>query len=456
MNEPKPYSSRQVALAVLNKCDIRSAAMISNLDKLIAKTDRKQQASDIIFGVIRNRVALDMVITKFGKLSGRKVSDKLFNILRIGAYELIYSAATGEYAIVNEAAELASTLGGKKQVGFINAVLRQIARCIENRTTPADPDKLQKTLPREPGIGCVFKDNILPAPADDRGGYLSNAFSLPRWLVEKWLDEFGSDDAEKICFASNRRPGIFLRPNILKISAQQLCEKLQKADFEAELVSGSMIKVKGPGSIRNIAGFADGEFSVQDPTAAEAVKNLNLGSGLRVLDVCSAPGGKTRQMAELMGDSGQIFATDIDSQRLKKVAANCERLGISSVKTIPYEEISSTGAFDVILLDVPCSNTGVLARRPQVRHRITPQAIKHLANMQLEIINRAVRFLKPAGRICYSTCSICQQECSELLRRFIGENPDFTVESERLILPSAGREQGHSCDGGFSAIVSRK
>jgi len=156
------------------------------------------------------------------------------------------------------------------------------------------------------------------------------------------------------------------------------------------------------------------------------------------------------------GDSGQIFATDIDSQRLKKVAANCERLGISSVKTIPYEEISSTGAFDVILLDVPCSNTGVLARRPQVRHRITPQAIKHLANMQLEIINRAVRFLKPAGRICYSTCSICQQECSELLRRFIGENPDFTVESERLILPSAGREQGHSCDGGFSAIVSRK
>jgi len=459
MNNPKPYSSRQVALSVLNKCNIRSAEMVSVLDKLIVRTDRRQQASDITFGVIRNHVALDMIITKFGKLSGRKVSDKLFNILRIGTYELIYSAPTGEYAIVNEAAELASTIGGKKQVGFINAVLRQIARSIDKRTASADPDKLQKTLPQGYGIGCIFKYDILPRPTDDRGGYLSSAFSLPRWLVERWLDEFGSDDAEKICFASNRRPGIFLRPNILKISAQKLCEKLQKADYEAELVSDSMIKIEKPGSIRSIAGFADGEFSVQDPTAGQAVKGLNLKnleSGLRVLDFCSAPGGKTTQMAELMGDSGEIFATDIDTQRLKKVADSCERLGISIVKTVPYEEISRAGTFDVILLDVPCSNTGVLARRPQVRHRITPQAIQHLADTQLKILNDTAKFLKPAGRICYSTCSICQQECSELLERFIGENADFTVESERLILPSDGQQRGHSCDGGFSAIISRK
>jgi 16S rRNA (cytosine967-C5)-methyltransferase len=197
-------------------------------------------------------------------------------------------------------------------------------------------------------------------------------------------------------------------------------------------------------------------FSVQDPTAAGAVEALNLKSGLRVLDLCSAPGGKTTQMAELMSDNGEIIATDIDSQRLKKVAQSCKRLGISIVKTIQYENIAYQEAFDVILLDVPCSNTGVLARRPQVRHRITPQAINHLADTQLEILNSAVKFLKDGGRICYSTCSICRQENSELLQRFIAKNPDFMVESEKLTLPSVSRGRSYEHDGGFSAIINRK
>ena len=148
MSEPKLHSSRQAALAALNKCDIRDAAMGIAVDKLISRTDRKQQASDIVFGVIRNRGALDMIITRFGRLGGRKVSDKLFNILRIGAYELIYSPQTAEYAIVNEAAELASDFGGKKQVGFINAVLREIGRAIDKRTAPVLARQLQKTLPQ--------------------------------------------------------------------------------------------------------------------------------------------------------------------------------------------------------------------------------------------------------------------------------------------------------------------
>jgi 16S rRNA (cytosine967-C5)-methyltransferase len=455
MNEPKPYSSRQTALAVLNKCDIRNAAMPADFDKLITQTDRKGQASDIIFGVIRNHTALDMIITKFGKLGGRKVDKPLFNILRLGAYELIYSPQTAQYAIVNEAAQLATNFGGKKQVGFINAVLREIERAIDKRTAPILARQLQKTLPQTIDTGCVFKDDILPAPVESSSGYLSAAFSLPSWLVQDWLDRFGFDTAREICFASNRKPDIFLRANKLKISGQQLCEKLQNADFEAQLVSNSIIKVKRPGLVCNIEGFDAGEFSVQDPTATESVKGLDLKSGLRVLDFCSAPGGKTTQMAELMGDSGQIIATDIDSQRLKKVEQNCKRLGISIVKTIPYADIDQAGLFDVVLLDVPCSNTGVLARRPQVRHRITPQAVTGLADTQLKILNRAVKFLAPAGRICYSTCSICQQECSGLLKRFIAENADFVVESEKLTLPTAA-QQHYSCDGGFSAIISRK
>jgi len=456
MSESKLHSSRKAALTVLNKCDIRDAAMVTTADKLISRTDRKQQASDIVFGVIRNRSVLDMIITQFGRLGGRKVSDKLFNILRIGAYELIYSPQTAEYAIVNEAAELASDFGGKKQVGFINAVLREIGRAIDKRTAPVLARRLQKTLPQGNDAGCVFKDNILPAIIGSEVEYLSKAFSLPGWVVDDWIGRFGFSSAEKICLASNRKPGIFLRANRLKISPRQLYEKLQSAGCEVQLLTNSMIKIKGPGSIRSIDGFAEGLFSVQDPTAAGAVEALNLKSGLRVLDLCSAPGGKTTQMAELMDDSGEVIATDIDSQRLKKVSQNCKRLGISIVKTIQYENIARQEAFDVILLDVPCSNTGVLARRPQVRHRITPQAINHLADTQLEILNSAVKFLKDAGRMCYSTCSICRQENSELLQRFIAKNDDFMVESEKLTLPSTGRRQGYEHDGGFSAIINRK
>jgi 16S rRNA (cytosine967-C5)-methyltransferase len=126
------------------------------------------------------------------------------------------------------------------------------------------------------------------------------------------------------------------------------------------------------------------------------------------------------------------------------------------VKTIQYENIARQDSFDVILLDVPCSNTGVLARRPQVRHRITPQAINHLADTQLELLNNAVKLLAPSGRTCYSTCSICRQECSELLGRFIAKNPDFMIESQKLTLPSTGQGQGYEHDGGFSAIINRK
>jgi 16S rRNA (cytosine967-C5)-methyltransferase len=210
-----------------------------------------------------------------------------------------------------------------------------------------------------------------------------------------------------------------------------------------------MIKIKSPRAVTQLPGFAEGLFTVQDITASQAVRILKPRSDWTILDLCAAPGVKTTQLAEATGDSAKIIATDIDSERLKKVKENTTRLGINSVDIVPYEELLDS-KFDCVLLDVPCSNTGVLARRIEARYRIKPKAIKELAKTQSELLNTAAQMLKPYGKICYSTCSIQKDENSNLIRDFLQKNRNFELKSEELILPSA---ECFDRDGGYAAIL---
>ncbi len=454
-------SAREVAFGVLNEFNVGKGNAGEILHKMINQTDRRQQATDIVFGVIRNRPAIDMVISKTGDTQTDRISKRLLNILRIGTYELIFAPQTAQYAIVNEAVNLAHSFAGKKQADFINAVLRGVIRGIAARKTELSGADVVRILPQSETSGCLFSISLLPDPKENPAEYLSKAFSLPKCLISEWVDEFGFDSARKICLASNRRPRVFLRPNILMVSAQELGEKLAAAEVESEIEPDNlMIRVKTPQPVSTLAGFAEGLFSVQDPTASQAVRLLKPQPGWVVLDLCAAPGGKTTQMAELMGDKGRIIATDIDVERLLKVNENCERLGIKSVETIKYERlgkiISETGGFDAVLLDVPCSNTGVLARRPEVRLRINEQAVTQLAKTQLQLLETAAKMLKTGGRICYSTCSIVKQENSEVVKQFLTKDKGFMIECEKLFLPSAPIESVFDCDGGYVAIIIKK
>jgi len=217
-----------------------------------------------------------------------------------------------------------------------------------------------------------------------------------------------------------------------------------------------MIKIKSPRAITQLPGFAEGLFTVQDITASQAVSILKPKSDWTILDLCAAPGVKTTQLAEATGDSAKIIATDIDAERLKKVKENTTRLGIKSVEIVSYKEFLNSqfsilnSKFDCVLLDVPCSNTGVLARRIEARYRIIPQAIKELTKTQSELLNIAAKMLKPRGKICYSTCSIQKDENSDLVRDFLQKNRNFELESERLTLPLA---RAFDCDGGYTVIL---
>jgi len=476
MTSRRPKTAREIATAVLNQFEPKRNYAAPILNKLLHETQEKQRATDLVFGGIRNRTVIDMVIAKFADCPIERIPAKLLNIIRIATFELIYNPQTGEHAIVNEAVEIAKAVAGAKQTGFVNAVLRQIARHITNRQIKLSEANVKRTLPQSPATGCEFDSDILPDTKTSPARYFSTAFSLPKWLVTDWLSGFGAELTRQICFASNRRPSIYIRPNTLKTTTQQLAEKLRQADIDFEIVptvipaqagiqkstdaDESMIKIKSPRAVTELPGFAEGLFTVQDITASQAVRLLMPQPEWTILDFCAAPGTKTTQLAELTGDSAQIIATDIDSERLKKVRENTTRLGIKSITVVEYEQLFKNSKFsilnskfDCVLLDVPCSNTGVLAKRIEARYRIKPTAIKELTKTQSELLKTAAQMLKPKGRIAYSTCSIQKQENNELVKAFLLNNKNFKLESQKLTLPSA---EPPDHDGGYIAILKLK
>lgn len=460
-------SARTVAAEVLAQLEPRRNYAGPILDRLLPQTDEKQRATDLVFGTIRNRFAIDTVIATFSGRPVKRIPTKLLNIIRLATYELVYCPETPEYSIVNEAVEAVKAIGGPKQTGFANAILRQIARHIGNRHAQLSAARPATTVPQTPLTGCEFDREFLPDPKRSSADYLSTAFSLPEWLIADWLDRFGLDRARQICLASNRRPSLYLRPNTLRTTARELAAHLRRADIDYEIVpEAEMIRIKSPQDVTQLPGFAQGLFTVQDLAASQVAKlcwaHLRVDGAQgppTILDLCAAPGTKTTQLAELAGDSASIVATDIDAERLKKVQENTTRLGIKGVSIVEYEKLFKNSQFetvyskfDAVLLDVPCSNAGVLTRRPEMRFRISRNMITKLTQTQGELLERADNMLKPGGKICYSTCSIQSIENDERVRTFLAKNPGFRLELERPFLPSA---EHFDHDGGYVAIMAK-
>ena len=514
----KLKSARTIAIEVLNKCDPVKNYAGPFLDAVLHETDQRQRATDLVFGTLRNRRAIDAVITAFSGRPVERIQARLLNIIRIGTYELIYCPSTEPYAIVNEAVLNAKAAGGAKQVGFVNAVLRQISRHIISRggsRTALTGRDAGCTLLADAVTGCQFDASFLPdrescltaenaEDAEEKiknnssavsansavkiekhgsAAYLSTVFSLPEWLVADWLAEYGEESAGFICLASNRRPGLYIRPNPLRTTIEALTEKIAAAEIGFEIADDSqMIRINRPRDVTQLPGFAAGEFTVQDITASKPVRMLNPQPGWTILDLCAAPGTKTTQLAEATGEKAKIIATDIDARRLEMVRENIARLGIKSVDIVPYEQVTGIAEcrlpnadhsriphvvfycqienrkpkienqFDCILLDVPCSNTGVLAKRVEARYRINPETIGQLAGIQGELLKTASGLVKPGGKICYSTCSIQKDENSEIVEKFLKENKNFTLVSQQLTLPQA---EGLDHDGGYAAILAK-
>lgn len=471
-------SARAVAAEVLRQFDPQRARAGPVLNRLLNRTDERQRATDLVFGTIRNLRAIDTVIAAFSGRRIERISKILLAVIRVGIYELVYTPDSPPYSIVNEAVNTVKRMGGRKQTGFVNAVLRQVVRHIAERQTELAQANAMRTMIQNRESGCAFDTDFLPNPQTDLASHLSVSFSLPRWLLEAWLNDFGPEQTREICFGSNRRPSVYVRVNLLRTTPAALLERLTNAGVGAEPVpcdfgfrisdfglaqrcqsairnpQSEMVKIVGPQSVAQLPGFAQGLFTVQDVSASNAVRLLDPQPQWNILDSCAAPGTKTMQLAEMTQDAAQIVATDINAKRLTKLDENLARFGLKSVTVVPYPELGrkAAGPFDAVLLDVPCSNTGVLARRIEVRFRITPASVKELAKTQRGLLERAASLLKPGGRICYSTCSIQRAENGDLVRAFLEANRQFELMREQFILPSSA---GFDRDGAYAAVLMK-
>jgi 16S rRNA (cytosine967-C5)-methyltransferase len=302
-------------------------------------------------------------------------------------------------------------------------------------------------------VRALEAGETLPVPSDPKKR-LALEHSLPDWLVAELWSQIGPERTEALAAASNRIPPIDLRCNRLRSSREALLENLPAVALE-ELPDGLTLTSR-PGPLPQLAGFSEGHWCVQDRAAQRIAPLLDPQAGQRVLDACAAPGGKTTHIAELMGDQGEVVAVDVAPRRLQQVSANAERLGLSCIRTDAADATDLTDweaeSFDRVLLDVPCSGLGTLARHADARWNLKPDGIEELVGLQHQLLEQGARLLKPDGRLVYATCTVHPAENTGVVEAFVEENPDWQFSEPPMQLwpdPQGG-------DGFFAAVLSRR
>lgn len=396
-------------------------------------------AFELAHGAVRRERLLDFVIAGLAH-RGLPKDPRLRCALRLGVYQLLFVAGMPAHAAVHET--VAVVRGNK---GFANALLRRVALVIESRA--ADPAAATAELELGPG-----RTLLLPQPLpDDEVARLAIVHSLPDWFAARCCERHGIDGLRRIAAAASAAPGVYLRP-VHGVERASLRAELADAGVDTEPSSHPRLAVwTGGGTPFATKAFAEGRFVVQDPTALAAAEAVPCGPGDTVVDLCAAPGTKTVWLAERVRPGGRVFAHDPDAARRERIVDNVARLRLGDVVTV-VASAPELPVGDCVLADVPCSNTGVLGRRVEVRRRLTPAAITERAALQRELLARAIALCRPGGTVVYSTCSIEREENDDVVDAVLGApaTPRCEVGERRLTLPLAGAH-----DGGYFAVLRR-
>jgi 16S rRNA (cytosine967-C5)-methyltransferase len=449
---PVGKTARQVALATLLAAVHSNEYVNEHLEAQIARGELppidRRLATELAFGVVRRKSTLDTLLSAAVNRPRENVEPALWMLLRLGAYQLALCDGVADYAAISETVELGRWLGRDDWTGFANGCLRSITRLItEQLIDEPSPFALPLTSSRYRRLS----QPIFANPAGQSLSYISKAFSLPHWLVERWSDRFDFAELCRLGFWFNQPSPLCLRVNRLRTDRDTLLAKFAEAGVTARAGELPMsIWLESPTRVDQLPGFTEGEFVVQDESAQQAAELLAPQPGDTVLDLCAAPGTKTTHLAELMRNEGRLIATDSSECRLKLVPQNAERLGLSiietAVVTLEGKDIPA-GPFDAILIDAPCSNTGVLGKRPDARWRIQPEDLEELSRIQLLLLLAASDRLKPGGRIVYSTCSIEPDENSSVIEAACHFRPKLKIVEQRELNP------GRNADGGFQCLL---
>jgi len=424
-----------------------------SLDEIEDPRDR-HLVSSLVNGVLKNKLLLDYALRRHLKSPMSSFPYELRALLRMGAFQLLFLTKIPAFAAINESVNLCKNIkqiSGHNYPALVNGVLRRTA---EEGWDFAWPDKNKQPW-----------------------RYLSIRYSHPEWLVKRWLKRWGAEETEQLLKANNEPSATIIRVNTLKTGREELIAKLQSLNLKCTPIDRlpEAIRLEDFSGVEGLDVFKGGLFTVQDESSQLVAHILGVRPGQRVLDTCSAPGGKTTHMAQLMQNKGEIVAVDINPQKLKLVEQLAGRLGIDIIKTVESDARKLEGIddkFDRVLVDAPCSGLGVIRRRADLRWRKREDEIEKLPRLQLEILLQAASFVAEEGELVYSTCTTEPEENFEVIKAFKALRPEFKPVDLTPFLPfvpSAERDLAqlrkgvwqilphfHGMDGFFIAKLKRE
>lgn len=430
-------TAREAALRTLIACEKQDAWADAFLKRVLRESGLNGRdaalATRLTFGVIQNRMLLDWYIDRFAK---GKLDVTVRTALRLGVYQIFFMDRIPVSAAVNESVKLTRKFcRNPAAAGLVNGVLRNIER---NRSSVTPPEEL------------------------------SVRYSHPRWLVDLFLQRLGRKETESLLECHNGEVSTVAQVNTCRTSAQGLAERLTDSGIGATAhpwMEDCLI-LQGTGNLEQLESFKRGEFYIQDTAACLSVKAAGVSEGMKVLDVCAAPGGKSFAAAIAMKNDGEIISCDIHPHKQVLIERGAERLGLSCIRAVTQnakERVAEwENAFDVVIADVPCSGLGIIRKKPDIRYK-DPAPLKGLPAIQKDILDNVGAYVKPGGVLLYSTCTLLERENEDIVREFTLKHKDFTLEKFELPGAVGQVDEGyvtlwphiHGTDGFFIAKLRR-
>lgn len=432
--------AREVALLTLNASQQQGGWSDQILKKLLtqAKLDSRDGAlaTQLCFGVLQNQLLLDFYLSKFSNMPLKRMESKVLQALRLGAYQMLFLDKIPHSAAVNRSVEMSRThCKNPRAAGMVNGILRTIERNLHQ-------------LPEIPQTDVVER--------------LSIQYSHPKWLVKEYCASIGAEETEALLKVHNSRPPMTAMVNTTKITAEKLIKELESEGVEVGLhpwLADCLILSK-TGDLERLTAFQEGHFYIQDPASRLCVQAAGPKAGMRVLDCCAAPGGKSFAAAIAMENQGEIISCDLHPHKKKLIQAGANRLGLDQIAPMTADgkvfRPEWENAFDLVLVDAPCSGLGVIGKKPDIRYK-DPKPLADLPVVQRAILDNAARYVKKGGVLLYSTCTVLKRENEMVVQSFLEHHPQFRAEQFVLPGPVGTVEAGmltlwphrHETDGFF-------
>ena len=397
--------------------------------------EKKSRAfiSRLTQGTLERMIELDYVIGCYSKTPVKKMKPVIRCILRSGVYQLLYMDSVPASAACNEAVRLAGKRGFSGLKGFVNGVLRAVSRA------KASGELMEK----------------YPDGQKEPQQYLSVRYSIPLWLVQQWMHSYDYATAKSMCEAFLKERPTAIRVNTQKISVDALIKELKGSGVTVERVDecADALFICGYDYLGSLPAFARGDFYVQDLSSMQVAQAAEVQPGWNVIDVCAAPGGKAIHVAQLLRGSGHVEARDLTEYKVDLIWENIDRCQVENMSAKVWDatvkDEAAVGTADLVIADLPCSGLGVLHSKPDIKYNMSPEQMKELAALQREILTVVAEYVKPGGRLVYSTCTVNCGENEDNAAWFEQTHPQFRKKSEKQILP------GDRQDGFYIAVFDR-